>query len=80
MIRRLRAFGQFCWDFVVGDDWTIAVAVVVGVTATAWLANAGVTAWWLLPLVVVGVLVGSVHRRQRELRRQAPSTSEGSTG
>jgi len=75
VIRALRAFGAFCWDFVVGDDWTIAVAVVVGVAVTAMLADAGLAAWWLLPLVVVGVLVGSIRRRQRVLRRQARSAS-----
>lgn len=73
MIRRLRALGAFFWDFVVGDDWTIAVAVVVGVAATAMLAHAGLAAWWLLPLVVVGVLIGSIRRRQRELRRRPAS-------
>jgi len=75
VIRRLRALGAFFWDFIVGDDWTIAVAVVVGVAATALLAHAGLAAWWLLPLVVVGVLVSSILRRQRELRRQASSPS-----
>jgi hypothetical protein len=73
VIRRLRALGAFFWDFVVGDDWTIAVAVVVGVAATAMLAHAGLAAWWLLPLVVVGVLIGSIRRRQRELRRRPAS-------
>jgi hypothetical protein len=27
-MRFLRAFGRFWWDFVVGDDWRIAVGVV----------------------------------------------------
>jgi hypothetical protein len=32
---RLRAFGRFWWDFVVGDDWRVA-AVVVAATAATW--------------------------------------------
>jgi hypothetical protein len=26
----LKAFGQFSYDFIIGDDWKIAVAVVLG--------------------------------------------------
>jgi len=29
-MRFLRAFGQFWYDFIIGDDWKIAVAVVTG--------------------------------------------------
>jgi hypothetical protein len=29
MLRLAAAFGRFWWDFVVGDDWRIAVGVVV---------------------------------------------------
>jgi hypothetical protein len=28
-MRFVAAFGRFWWDFVVGDDWRIAVGVVV---------------------------------------------------
>lgn len=33
----LKAFGQFWYDFIIGDDWKIAVAVVLalGVTLVA---------------------------------------------
>lgn len=34
-MRFLRAFGQFWYEFIVGDDWKIAAAVVVALTATA---------------------------------------------
>jgi len=27
-MRLLKAFGQFWYDFIIGDDWKIAVAVV----------------------------------------------------
>jgi hypothetical protein len=28
-VKFLKAFGQFWYDFIIGDDWKIAVAVVV---------------------------------------------------
>ena len=30
MMTRLRAFGAFWYDFVIGDDWLVAAGVVVG--------------------------------------------------
>lgn len=59
---RLRAFAAFWWDFIVGDDWRIALGVIVALSATAGLAAAGIPAWWLLPLIVVLVLVRSLRR------------------
>lgn len=72
---RVRAFGAFWWDFVVGDDWRIAAAVVAALAATAGLASAGIAAWWLLPLVVALVLVVSLHRAVSGLRHQPPDRS-----
>jgi hypothetical protein len=69
---RLAAFGRFWWDFVIGDDWLVAVLVVAGIGATAALATTSVAAWWLLPLVVLGVLWLS-------LRRAIPLGLKGST-
>jgi hypothetical protein len=28
-VKFLKAFGQFWYDFIIGDDWKIAVAVVI---------------------------------------------------
>jgi hypothetical protein len=52
----LKNFGLFWFDFIIGDDWRIAAAVVAALALTALLAHAGVAAWWLLPLVVVASL------------------------
>jgi hypothetical protein len=57
MMRRVKAFAMFWWDFVVGDDWTVAAGVAVAFATTALLAHAGVPAWWLVPAVVT-VLMG----------------------
>jgi hypothetical protein len=65
VIARVRRFGRFWYDFVVGDDWRIAVAVVVGLAAIFGLERAGVSAWWVLPAVVVVVLPWSLWRARR---------------
>jgi hypothetical protein len=69
MVRRLRAFGAFCYDFVVGDDWRVAVAVVLGLVITWLLARVGVPSWWLLPVVVLLVLPWSLWRATRPTGR-----------
>ena len=61
----LRRFGRFWWDFVVGDDWLVAVLVVIAIGATAALATTSVAAWWLLPLAVPLVLWLSLRRAIR---------------
>ena len=65
MIDRLAAFGRFWWDFVVGDDWRGTVGIACAVAATAGLASAGVSAWWVLPVAAVGVLYASLRRATR---------------
>jgi hypothetical protein len=63
---RVRAFLRFAWDFVVGDDWRIALAVVIALLVTLVLSNNSITAWWLLPavvLVMLSVSVWTVARR-----------------
>ncbi len=62
---RLAAFGRFWWEFVIGDDWLVAVLVAAAIGATAALAAADVAAWWLLPLAVPLVLWLSLRRAIR---------------
>jgi hypothetical protein len=57
---RVVALLRFLWDFVVGDDWRIAVTVALGLALTAVLADSGLAAWWLLPAVVAVMLSVSV--------------------
>jgi hypothetical protein len=61
----LAGFGRFWWEFVIGDDWLVAVLVAVAIGATAALAAASVAAWWLLPLAVPLVLWLSLRRAIR---------------
>jgi hypothetical protein len=63
MIRALKSFGAFWYDFVIGDDWRVAVIVAAALGVTALLTHvAGVNAWWLLPLCVFAALAWSLHR------------------
>ncbi len=56
MTGRLVALGRFIWDFVIGDDWRVAVGVVVAIGITALVASS-IAAWWILPLAVAALLV-----------------------
>jgi hypothetical protein len=67
-VRWLRNVGRFCYDFVVGDDWRIAAGTVGALLLTWVLANSGVNAWWLVPVVFVVVLPGTVWHAVRHRR------------
>ena len=64
-MKKLAAFGRFWWDFVIGDDWLVAVLVVAAIGATAILAAAGIAAWWLVPVAVPAILWLSLRRAIR---------------
>ena len=68
MMGRLRAFGAFWYDFVVGDDWLLALVVVAGLAATYGLAHADLSAWWLLPIAVAVAIPVSLWRAVRRAR------------
>jgi hypothetical protein len=65
MMKYLRGFGRFWYGFLIGDDWTIAAAVVAGLLVTYWLRQSDIPAWWLMPAVVVVTLGASVWRGAR---------------
>jgi hypothetical protein len=63
MIRALKSFGAFWYDFVIGDDWQVAAIVVAALAVTALLTHvAGINAWWLLPLAAFVALGWSLRR------------------
>jgi hypothetical protein len=63
MIKMLRSFGAFAYDFVIGDDWRASAVVVAALAATGLLVHAaGVNAWWLVPVAAFGALAWSLRR------------------
>jgi hypothetical protein len=61
----LRGFGQFWYDFIIGDDWTVAATVAIALVLTWLLRIAAVAAWWLPPLAAVAVVGASLRRVSR---------------
>ena len=64
--RWLRSFGAFWWEFIVGDEWRVAVGVIAALAGTAGLAAARVPAWWFLPVTVLVTLGVSMRRAIRD--------------
>jgi hypothetical protein len=68
----LRGIGRFVYDFIIGDDWKIAAAVVIALAAGLGLLTAGLpveisavaTAILIGTAFVVAVIV-DVQRRDR---------------
>jgi hypothetical protein len=56
-MKALRTFGHFWWDFVVGDDWRLALGGALALGLTAAVARTDVAAWWIAPVVVITLLV-----------------------
>ncbi|MGW5360935.1 hypothetical protein [Actinopolymorpha pittospori] len=65
MIAKLRMFGLFWYDFLVGDDWRVALGVVVALGLTFGMSTAGVPTWWVLPVALVVLLTLSLRRATR---------------
>ena len=65
MVRRIKAFGAFWYDFIIGDDWLVAAGVVISLALTYVLSRAAVPAWWLMPLSLVLLLPLSLWRATR---------------
>ena len=65
-MKYVKAFAVFCYDFVVGDDWRLAIAVVAGLALTALVVHVGVVAWWVLPVFVAVALAVSLRRARRK--------------
>ncbi len=61
-------FCRFWYDFVVGDDWSVAAGVVTALAITALLAHRGVTVWWLMPVAITLVLGMSLWRVSQSTR------------
>jgi hypothetical protein len=69
-VRFIKGFGQFWYDFIVGDDWKIAAAVTVALALGALAASATThQATWLPPLVAVGAMLAFTASLVLDVRR-----------
>jgi hypothetical protein len=66
---RVRASLLAIWEFVVGDDWRTAIGVALAIALTALVASTGISAWWVMPLAVLGLLALSIRRAARGASR-----------
>jgi hypothetical protein len=66
VIARLKAFGAFWYDFVIGDDWVLAAGVVLALAVTALVASFSATGWWIVPAAIVILLPLSIWRGTRQ--------------
>lgn len=65
MLERIKAFGAFWYDFIVGDDWRIALVVAAALAVTFGVSKTSIPAWWVLPAAVAIVLPWSLWRARR---------------
>jgi hypothetical protein len=61
----LVGFARFWYRFIVGDDWTMAAAVAAGLAVSDVLTARGVSAWWVIPPLVIVMLYVSLRRASR---------------
>ena len=73
-MRLVRGFLRFWWDFIVGDDWRIAlgVALVLGVGAVLVASDAlsdavlaPLVALGIVSVVTVSIVIGASHARNK---------------
>lgn len=69
MITRLRMFLRFWYDFIVGDDWRVALVVAAALALTYAVSAAGWPAWPVLPATVAVLLPLSLWRVARRSTR-----------
>jgi large-conductance mechanosensitive channel len=72
----LKTFVTFWYDFIVGDDWSVAVGVVIAVAATAVVHRIGLIAWPIVPLIVATMLATSIWRARRARSTPAHTGTE----
>jgi len=61
----LKAFGDFWFDFLIGDDWRGTVGILLAFIATAMVNHSGAVSWWILPVAVSALLPMNLMRVTR---------------
>ncbi len=58
------AVGKFIYGYIFGDDWVVAVVMLMAIAASAALVAHNVNAWWLVPPAAVLMTGISLLRRR----------------
>ena len=61
-IKGVKAFGDFWYDFIIGDDWTIAAGIVIAFFGTEWLKGSTGQSWYLLPVATFLLVSNSLWK------------------
>lgn len=64
VVKVVVAVAKFLYGYVVGDDLLLAVVMVLALVATGLLVAAKVNAWWLVPVLAVGMTGLDLWRRR----------------
>lgn len=59
------AVARFIYRFVVGDDWTVAAAIVLALVASGVLVADHISAWWIVPFTAIFMTGVSLRRSAR---------------
>ncbi|HEX2384372.1 MAG TPA: hypothetical protein VHI95_17130 [Acidimicrobiales bacterium] len=69
-MKYVEGFLRFWYDFIVGDDWRVAVGVVIAIAVTVFAVDRGANWWWLLPAAVGSLLTMTVLREAGQSHRR----------
>jgi hypothetical protein len=56
-VKSIKAFGYFWYDFLIGDDLTGTLMVILALEATNLAFHSGANTWYVLPVVVTLALL-----------------------
>ncbi len=65
-MKHFKNFFAFWYDFIIGDDWTVAAGVAVALAVTYAVARTSVSAWWIVPSAVAVIFPWSLWRAVRK--------------
>ena len=69
----LRAFGAFWYGFIVGDDWRVAVGVVIALMLTHFVSRSDdAPAWSIIVAAVALLLLSGLRRSTRRPTSEHP--------
>jgi hypothetical protein len=56
---------RFLYFFIVGDDWIVALAILLALAVTGVLVRDHISAWWLVPFMAILMTGISLNRSAR---------------